>query len=97
MISIIYGNGGERANGSSGFIWNVINENIIEEMYLWRKYTDESKNRKLRLKEFLLGRKIICDVSENILVEKSDIGVKGFVKCDISCDLKYEIMEKIQI
>jgi hypothetical protein len=42
------------------------------------------------LKEFLLGRKIICDVNENVQMERSNLKVKGVANCEISCDLKYE-------
>jgi hypothetical protein len=46
---------------NSGFVWSVINRNIIEELYLWRR---------CRLKEFLIGREIICDVKEKYRLDQ---------------------------
>jgi hypothetical protein len=83
---------------SPDFIWNINNNDLIEELYLWRKYENESKGKRPRLKEFLLGRKIIYNINENEHGQMigSAGGMKRTVDCKMKCDLEYERWRKFR-
>jgi hypothetical protein len=63
-------------------------------VFLWKKYVDENR-RKKKLKEFLIGRRIICDIGNNY---QEDLQFNHFklVKCDIVCNLKEERWRKFK-
>jgi hypothetical protein len=42
-----------------------MNEGTINTLCLWKKQADGKRRRKLLLKEFLKGKKLICDVTGN--------------------------------
>jgi hypothetical protein len=74
----------------AGFIWNLINKRSLQEFYLWRKYHENAKEKR-KVKEFLLGRMICCDLSEVNLPE--DINV---LDCNMICCLKNQKWRKFK-
>jgi hypothetical protein len=44
-----------KPNGN--FVWNVINEETINMLCLWKKHADEKKRREFMLDEFLKEKK----------------------------------------
>jgi hypothetical protein len=76
-----------------------INKGDIEELYLWLKFIRTRKKQEVKPKEFLIGRKLICDIekeSETNINGGDAIRINGTVKVTICCDLKYERWKKFR-
>jgi hypothetical protein len=76
-----------KPNGN--FVWNIINEETINMLCLWKKYADEKKRRKFMLNEFLKGKKMVVDIRDNDRVGLRESNFR-LVRCSFTQDIRDE-------
>jgi hypothetical protein len=67
----------------------------VNELYLWKKHINEEKKRRNKLKDFLIGRKMVCDLDEEQQFNMETKSIK-LVRCNIKCDLWCEKQRKFK-